>query len=158
MNAQAGNAQVQDRLYATYRREYENFTHLPGESIDMTFQQFMVVVDNVRANVTVFPYDDHDRVMKLLHSLDHTICNKKVEAILEYEKYETLTIDELFLKLKSVEVDRGVTAHLEGLTDSHSIDLVRGSGAKSNANPSSQMYSIFLDVFAKRGVRRAWRG
>jgi hypothetical protein len=28
-NAPAENAQVQDRLFATYRREYENFTHLP---------------------------------------------------------------------------------------------------------------------------------
>jgi hypothetical protein len=30
-NAHAGNADVQARLYVTYRREYENFTHLPGE-------------------------------------------------------------------------------------------------------------------------------
>jgi hypothetical protein len=28
-NAHAGNAQVQAPLFATYRREYENFTHLP---------------------------------------------------------------------------------------------------------------------------------
>jgi hypothetical protein len=27
--AHVGNAQVQARMYATYRREYENFTHLP---------------------------------------------------------------------------------------------------------------------------------
>jgi hypothetical protein len=27
--AHVGNAQVQTRMYATYRREYENFTHLP---------------------------------------------------------------------------------------------------------------------------------
>jgi hypothetical protein len=33
-NAHAGNAEVQAWLYATYRREYKNFTHLPGESID----------------------------------------------------------------------------------------------------------------------------
>jgi hypothetical protein len=32
-----GNAQVQARMYATYRREYENFTDLPGESIDVLF-------------------------------------------------------------------------------------------------------------------------
>jgi hypothetical protein len=31
--AHVGNAQVQARMYATYRREYENFTHLPGESL-----------------------------------------------------------------------------------------------------------------------------
>jgi hypothetical protein len=32
-----GNAEVHDLIYATYRREYESFTHLPGESIDALF-------------------------------------------------------------------------------------------------------------------------
>jgi hypothetical protein len=32
--AHVENAQVQARMYAIYRREYENFTNLPGESID----------------------------------------------------------------------------------------------------------------------------
>jgi hypothetical protein len=53
--AHVGNAQVQARMYATYRREYENFTHLPGESIDALFQRFTVVVNNMRANVDVLP-------------------------------------------------------------------------------------------------------
>jgi hypothetical protein len=35
--AHVGNAHVQARMYVTYRREYENFTHLPGESIDALF-------------------------------------------------------------------------------------------------------------------------
>jgi hypothetical protein len=30
-------------------------------------------VNNMRANVEVLPYDDHDRAVKLLHSLDRTI-------------------------------------------------------------------------------------
>jgi hypothetical protein len=42
-------------MYATYRRECENFTHLPGESIDALFQRFTVVVNNMRANVDVLP-------------------------------------------------------------------------------------------------------
>jgi hypothetical protein len=54
-------------MYATYRREYENFTHLPGESIDALFQRFTVVVNNMRANVDVLTYDDHYRAFKLLH-------------------------------------------------------------------------------------------
>jgi hypothetical protein len=37
-NAHAENAQVHALLFATYRREYKNFTHLPGESIDAMFQ------------------------------------------------------------------------------------------------------------------------
>jgi hypothetical protein len=103
--AHVGNAQVQARMYATYRREYENFTHLPGESIDALFQRFTVVVNNMRANVDVLPYDDHDRAIKLLHSLNRTIWGGKFEAIVESEKYDTLTVNELFSKLKSAEVD-----------------------------------------------------
>jgi hypothetical protein len=100
-------------MYATYRREYENFTHLPSESINALFQRFTVVVNNMRAVVDVLLYDDHDRVVKLLHSLDHTIWGGKFEVIVESEKYDTLTVNELFLKLKSAEVDRGMTAKLE---------------------------------------------
>jgi hypothetical protein len=96
----------------------------------------MVVVNNMRANVSVLPYDDHDRVVKLLHSLDRTIWDGKVEAILESEKYDTLTVSELFSKLKSAEVNCGVTARLESSTDSHSLSLIGASGAKSNANAS----------------------
>jgi hypothetical protein len=93
-------------MYATYQREYENFTHLLGESIDALFQRFTVVVNNISANVDVLPYDDHERVVKLLHSLDRTVWGGKFKAIVESENYDTLTVNELFSKLKSAEVDR----------------------------------------------------
>jgi hypothetical protein len=47
----------------------------------------MMVVNNMKANVDVLPYDDHDRAVKLLHTLDRTVWDGKVEAILELEKY-----------------------------------------------------------------------
>jgi hypothetical protein len=72
-------------MYATYWREYENFTHLPGESIDALFQRFTVVVNNMRAHADVLPYDDHDRAVKLLHSLDRTVWEGMFEAILVLE-------------------------------------------------------------------------
>jgi hypothetical protein len=125
--AHVGNAQVQAWMYATYRRDYENFTHLPSESIDALFQRFTVVVNNMRADVDVLPYDDHDRDVKLLHLLDRTVWAVKFEAIVESEKYEALTVNELFSKLKSAEVDRGMTAKIEGPTDSHSLALIGGS-------------------------------
>jgi hypothetical protein len=129
-------------MYATCWREYENFTHLPGESIDALFQRFTIVVNNMRANVDVLPYDDHDRAVKLLHSLDHTILGGKFEAIVESEKYDTLTVNELFSKLKSTEVDRGMTVKLEGPTDSHSLALVGGLKRKANTNSSTRMFSL----------------
>jgi hypothetical protein len=79
--AHVGNAQVQARMYATYRREYKNITHFPGESIDALFQRFTVVVNNMRANVDILPYDDLDRAVKLLHSLDRTVWGGKFKAI-----------------------------------------------------------------------------
>jgi len=35
-----GTAHVKIRLYETYKREYENFTQLDGESIDAMFFRF----------------------------------------------------------------------------------------------------------------------
>jgi hypothetical protein len=96
--AHVGNAQVQARMYATYQREYDNFTDLPGESINVLFQRFTVVVNNMRANVDVLLYDDHDRVVKLLHSLDRTVWGGKFEAIVESEKYNTLTVKRVVLE------------------------------------------------------------
>jgi hypothetical protein len=129
-------------MYLTYRRQYENITHLPGESIDALFQRFTVVVNNMRANVDVLPYDDHDRAVELLHSLDCMVWGGKFEAIVELEKYDTLTVNELFSKLKSDEVDRGMTAKIEGPTDSNSLALIGGSKGKTIANPSTRMFSL----------------
>jgi hypothetical protein len=74
--------------------------------------------------------------------LDRTVWGGKIEAIVESEKYDTLTVNELFSKLKSAEVDRGMTAKLEGPIDSLSLSLVGGSKGKANTNPSTWMFSL----------------
>jgi hypothetical protein len=74
--------------------------------------------------------------------LDRIIWGGKFEAIAESEKYDTLMVNELFSKLKSAEVDRGMTAKIEGPTDSHSLALVGGSKGKANTNPSTRMFSL----------------
>jgi hypothetical protein len=104
------------------------------------FQRFTVIMNNMRVNVVVLPYDDHDRAIKLLHSLDRTVWSEKVEAILESEKYETLTVDELLSKLKLSKVDQGVYAKIENPTDPHSLTLIFGS--RTNANMSSRHFSL----------------
>jgi hypothetical protein len=78
--------------------------------------------------------------IKLLHSLDHTMWSEKVKAILESEKYETLTVDELFSKLKSSEVNYGVRAKIESPTYPHRLALV--SGSRTNADMSSRHFSL----------------
>jgi hypothetical protein len=73
--------------------------------------------------------------------LDRTAWEGKVTT-LESEQYTTLTVNELFSKLKFAEVDRGLKARLESLTDSHSLALVGGKVTKCNGNASSRMYSL----------------
>jgi hypothetical protein len=90
--------------------------------------------------VVVLQYEDHDRAIKLLHSLDRTMWSEKVEAILESGNYETLTVDELFSKLKSSKMDRGVRAKFENQTNPHSLALV--SCTRTNANMSSRHFSL----------------
>jgi hypothetical protein len=51
-------------------------------------------------------------------------------------------VNELFSKLKLVEVDKGMTAKIEGPTDSHSLALVGSSKGKANINPSTRMFSL----------------
>jgi hypothetical protein len=103
-------------------------------------QRCTVIVNNVRANVVVLSYDDHDRAIKLLHSLHRTVWSEKVKAILESEKYETLTVDERVSMLKSSEVDHGVRAKIKNPSDPHSLALV--SGSRTNANMSSRHFSL----------------
>jgi len=77
----------------------------PGESIENLFARFLSLVNKMKANITVMPYDDHARALKLLHALDLDVWGTKVEAIIESANYETLTTDELSSKLKSKEID-----------------------------------------------------
>jgi hypothetical protein len=108
--------------------------------------------------VAVLPYVDPDRVVKLFPSLDHTVWDEKVEAIFESGKYDTLTVNELFSKLKLVELHYSMTTRQESLTDSHSLALVGGKGAKFNANVSPRMYSppslIFGQMRSLTGLER----
>ena len=96
-----------------YRCEYENFVQSPGESVDLLFSCFQVIVNKMQANKPQLPYDDHERALKLPHALDRRVWEVKVSAILESANYETLTEDELYSKLKSTEIDHQTRAKLD---------------------------------------------
>jgi len=44
-----GTSHVKTGLFETYRREYENFVQLPGESVDSMFSRFQVIVNKQAA-------------------------------------------------------------------------------------------------------------
>jgi hypothetical protein len=59
----------------------------------------------MQANKAQLPCDDHEMALKLLYALDWKVWDVKVTAIIESSGYEILTVDEIFSKLKSTEID-----------------------------------------------------
>jgi hypothetical protein len=83
------------------------------------------------ANKAQLPYDDHERTLKFLHSLDHSVWEVKVSTIIESPNYETLTVDELYSKLKSTDIDHQNWAKIEN-PGARTMALVSGGGSSSN--------------------------
>ena len=111
-----GTNVVKARLFQTHRREYENFTQGPGESIGDMFSRFQSIVNKVSANrsADALDYTEHEKALKLLYALDRSVWDLKVNTIIESAGYETLTVNELFSKLKATEVDNQTRAKLNG--------------------------------------------
>ena len=101
-----------------------------GESVAL-FSRFQSIVNKMRANRSQLPYDDYERAIKLLHALDRKVWEVKVAAITESPNYETLTVDELFSKLKSTEINNQTRAKLEN-PSAPTMASVSGTGSSSS--------------------------
>ena len=99
------------------------------------FSCLQTIVNKMWANKPLLPYDDHERALKLLHALDRKVLDVKVSAIIESVNYDTLTVDELFSKLKSIEIDYLTQAKIKN-PSAPTMTLVSGNGSSSLANPS----------------------
>jgi hypothetical protein len=64
-----------------------------------------------------------------------------VTAIIESSGYETLTVDDLFSKLKSTEIDYQTQAKLKN-TSALTMALVSGNSSSSLANPSQVSFAL----------------
>ena len=101
------------------------------------FSWFQSIVNKVSANrsADALDYAEHEKALKLLYPLDRSVWDLKVNMIIESTCYETLTVNELYSKLKTTDVDNQTQAKLNGAPPSKSIALVTGlGGSSSNAN------------------------
>jgi hypothetical protein len=120
---------------------YENFSQLDGESIDSLFSRFQSIVSKIRANKPQLPYDDHERALKLLYTLDWKVWDVKVSVIIESANYDTLTMDELFSKLKSTEIYYQTQAKIKN-PSTPTMASVSSNGSSSSANPSQISFAL----------------
>jgi hypothetical protein len=97
-------------------------------------------VNKIDANKVQLPYDDHKKDLKLLIALDRRVCEVKVSVIIKSQNYKTLTIDELFSKLESTEIDHHTRAEIEN-PSAPIMALVIGGGF-SSANLSLDLFTL----------------
>ena len=95
----------------------------------------------MRANKAQLPYDDHGRALKLLYALDRKVWDVNVSAIIESPNYNTLTVDELFSKLKSTEINYQTQAKIKN-PSAPTMALVSGNGSSSSANSSHMSFAL----------------
>jgi hypothetical protein len=80
-------------------------------------------------------------MLKLLYALDQKVWDGKVTAIIEFLGYEALTMDELFSKLKSTEIDYQTQAKLKN-PSTPTMALVSGNDSSSLANSSQVSFAL----------------
>ena len=95
----------------------------------------------MRANKPQLPYDDYERALKLLYALDWKVWDVKAFAIIESTNYDTLTVNELFSKLKSTDIDYHTQAKIKN-PSTPTMALVSGNGSSSSANPSQMSFAL----------------
>jgi hypothetical protein len=103
----------------------------------------------MRANKAQLPYDDHERALKLLHDLDRMVWDVKILAIIESPNYEIVIVDELFNKIKSIEIDDHIQTKIEN-PGAPTMDLVSRGDSYSNPSPAIFSLSTLLTIIKEK--------
>ena len=86
-----------------YKKDYMRFEMKPGESLNVFFGRFNKILSNLR--VVDVTFADAENAHQLLGALDMLIWEMKVTSIRESAVMSTLTLDMLYSKLKTHELD-----------------------------------------------------
>jgi hypothetical protein len=102
-------------------------------------------MNKMRANKAYIPYENHERVLKLLHALDRRVWEVKVSVIAEWPNYGTLTVDELFSKHKSIKNDHQTQTKIEN-PGAPTMALISRGGSSSNSLAAIFALSSLLTI------------
>jgi hypothetical protein len=100
-----GSSEIKSSHKDTYNRQYQTFSHKPGESLDDCFARFESIVSSLRS-CGALTYSDNERAKQLIYALDDSVWSMKIIALEESADFITLNTEKLFSKLKSHELSR----------------------------------------------------
>ena len=98
-----GTTQIKTVRQDQFKREYNKFEMLAGESLDECFARFHKILSNLRAVGLTYP--DSDNARQILTALDLRVWEMKVTTIKDTTDLSTLTLDALYSRLKTHEID-----------------------------------------------------
>jgi hypothetical protein len=104
-NTYEGSSGIKSSRRDTYNRQYQTFSHKPGEFLDDCFAHFQSIVINLRS-CGPLAYSDNGRTKQLMYALDDSVWGMKITALEESAVFSTLDTEKLFSKLKSHELSR----------------------------------------------------
>jgi hypothetical protein len=127
----------------TYNKQYQTFSHKPGESLDDCFTRFDSIVNSLRS-CGPLAYSDNERAKQLLYALDDLIWGMKITFLEESADFATLDTEKLFSMLKSHELCRkDHLNHNASLSSKALITSARVGGY--DANPTNTTVSSALE-------------
>jgi hypothetical protein len=102
-NIYEGSSEIKSSCTDTYNRQYQTFSHKPGESLDDCFTRFESIVSSLHS-CGPLAYSDNERAKQLMYALDDFVWGMKITALEESADFATLDTEKLFSKLKSHEL------------------------------------------------------
>jgi hypothetical protein len=104
-NTFEGSSDIKSTHRDTYNRQYQTFSHKPGESLDDCFAHFESIVSTLRS-CCPHDYSDNEHAKQLLYVLDNSVWGMKITILEESEDFATLDPEKSCSKLKSHELSR----------------------------------------------------
>ena len=122
-----GSKSVKGVRQNQFKKEYSKFEMKPGESVDAIFDRFNKIVSDLQSvDVT---YSDSDNARQILNALDMSVWNVLVTTINHSVSMETLTLNDLYSKMKTREIDV-----LARVNKSNSMGLVTNQADSSSSS------------------------
>nr|AAX96236.1 retrotransposon protein, putative, Ty1-copia sub-class [Oryza sativa Japonica Group]ABA92692.1 retrotransposon protein, putative, Ty1-copia subclass [Oryza sativa Japonica Group] len=141
-NFHQGTNNIKEHRRDLFKNEYIKFEMKPGKALDDYLSRFNKILSDLRSADSSYDanYPQSEISRHFLNGLDMSIWEMKVTSIQEFVNMSTLTLDSLYTKLKTHEMNI-----LSRKVDSKSSALVSSSSSLDVDASSSK--SFFLAVF-----------
>jgi hypothetical protein len=79
-NTYDDSSEIKSSRKDTYNRQYQTFSHKPGESLDDCFARFESIMSNLRT-CSPLAYINNECVKQLLYALDDHVWGMKITSL-----------------------------------------------------------------------------